>query len=138
MVWVTSFGEVVCAFVAILVVIWVIFITGVAAVTWLSIVPVIISVVVFPFGVEVMSDVSVERTVLTWETVLGVLVFSDISETTIVEYFVVGTGVTRVNAVIFDVISLVDVEDAPWIVNVFETTSFRVIVVACAGGMIVE
>lgn len=134
----TPFGEIVATFVVILVVICVTFVTGVAAVTWLIIVAVLTSVVVFPFGVEVMSDVSVERTVLTWETVLGVLVLSDKSKTVIVKYFVVGAGVTRANAVIFDVTSFVDIEDSPWIVNVVETTSFIVIVVAFAPGMIVE
>lgn len=64
--------------------------------------------IVLPLGVEVNKDVSLKSIVLTLETVFGVLVAIETSEMRTVEYFVTGSGVTEVEAVIFEVISSVD------------------------------
>jgi hypothetical protein len=96
-----------------LVVVSVIFEIGVAAMIWLSTVAVLITVAVLPFGVDVMREISVTRTVLTLDTVLGVLVSTTVSEKMTVEYFVTGDGVTRVYAVIFEVSNFVDVVAGP-------------------------
>jgi hypothetical protein len=88
-------------------------VTGVAAVIPLKIVEVVTRVMVFSFGVDVKSKVSVEIRVLTTETVFGVLVWVKISEVTIVEYSVTGIGVMSVDAVTFDVTVFVVVEDEP-------------------------
>lgn len=129
-----GFGELVMIEVKTVVVVDLISRIGVAAIIWLVIVSVLISVVVLAFGVEVNKDVSLKSIVLTWETVFGVLVTCKMSEVRTVEYFVTGSGVTEVEAVIFDVTSLVEVNVEPRIVNVVETISFKVIVVDVGSG----
>jgi hypothetical protein len=135
---VTAFGEIVLMLVTMSDVVWVIWVTGVAAVIPLKIVEVVTRVMVFSFGVDVKSKVSVEIRVLTTETVFGVLVWVKISEVTIVEYSVTGIGVMSVDAVTFDVTVFVVVEDEPWIVKVVDITSSRVIVVNFPAGTTVE
>ena len=70
-------------------------------------------VVVLPLGVDVNTEVSVETDFMTWETVFGVTVAIWMFETTIVSTWVTGAGVRVVDPVIFDVVSLVVVEDGP-------------------------
>ena len=70
-------------------------------------------VVVSLLGVDVNTEVSVETDFMTWETVFGVIVAIWMFETTIVSTSVTGAGVRVVDPVIFDVVSLVVVEDGP-------------------------
>lgn len=70
-------------------------------------------VVVSLLGVDVNTEVSVETDFMTWETVFGVTVAIWMFETTIVSTSVTGAGVRVVDPVIFDVVSLVVVEDGP-------------------------
>lgn len=97
-------------------------ITGTAAVVVESSVIVDTLVVVLPFGVEMIVDFSVERSVMTLDTGLGVTTSVKVSLIEMVCKWVTGEGVILMVPVIFEVLIEVTSAEGPWTVNVLYTT----------------